>query len=180
MNYKNGEFVVKKQKKLRTWARTCLVKLDPWKKETASAPLILPSPSKSALLKYASNWSIGFCPAISFLSHYDSSPTLFQFKSPHRSQPPNQNQNFRNSINKSETTPKSNGEKTEWVHGKKILGGSCPWDRGIGWVCEREREGEGERKASVLVKLEWNFGRFEAWKRMKSERQPSGFLAKCA
>ena len=172
--------MVKKQKKLRTWARTCLVKLDPWKKETASAPLILPSPSKSALLKYASNWSIGFCPAISFLSHYDSSPTLFQFKFPHRSQPPNQNQNFWNSINKSETTPKSNGEKTEWVHGKKKNWGVRV--RGIEGLVgyEREREREGEREASVLVKLEWNFGRFEAWKRKKSERQPSGFLANCA
>ena len=48
------------------------------------------------------------------------------------------------------------------------------------WLGMREREREGERKASVLVKLEWNFERFEAWKRMKSERQPSGFLAKCA
>lgn len=53
------------QEEFFTWARTCLGKPDPWKNPTASAPLILPSPSKSALLKYASNWSMfGFCPAI--------------------------------------------------------------------------------------------------------------------
>ena len=133
--------------KFRTWARTRLVKLDLWKKETALASLILPLPSKLALLKYASNWSIGFCPVISFLSHYDSSPTLFQFQSPHRSQPSNQNKNFRNSINKSETMPKSNGEKTEWVYGKKNWGIRVRGIKGlVRYSKERERERERERR----------------------------------
>lgn len=41
-----------------TCARTCLGRFDPCKNTTASAPLILPSLSKSAIRKYASNTSV--------------------------------------------------------------------------------------------------------------------------
>lgn len=53
-------YVIWKQWDERNLCEDLFRQLEPWKKPTASAPLIWPSPSKSALLKYESNRSVLF------------------------------------------------------------------------------------------------------------------------